>query len=145
MLPTRVSIWSVALLVVGCAGSNQPSTEPMPAGGPAAASSSPRRDPDVITQSELEQSSLGDIDALTAVKRLRPQFLSFRGNVSTSDQSGAGTVQVLIDTGRLNSLDVLSSIRTSEIQEIRYLSAAAAAQRFGSLSKAGPVILVRRK
>jgi hypothetical protein len=149
MLLTRPSIYgaalcSVALFLVSCGGSNQPSSAPTPAGAPASTSSSSRYDPDVITRAELDESSLGDVDALTIIKQLRPRFLAFRGSASASDQTG-GSVQVAVDNARLNSREVLSTIRGSEILEIRYLSAAAAAQRYGSLSKAGPVIQVRRK
>jgi hypothetical protein len=139
------ALCTFAPLLVSCGGANQPSPEPAPAGAPASASSSPRYDPDVITRAEVDEASLGDVDALSIIKQLRPRFLAFRGNVSRNDQTGAGTVQVMIDNGRLGSLDVLSTIRGSEILDIRYLGATAAAQRFGSLSKAGPVILVRRK
>ena len=140
-----VAVCSVALLLISCGGSNPPEPAPTPADASASTSSSTRYDPDVITRAELDHASLGDVDAMAIIKQLRPRFLSFRGNVSGSDQTGAGTVQVTIDNGRLISRDALSTIRASEILEIRYLSAAAAAQRFGSLSKAGPVIQVRRR
>jgi hypothetical protein len=147
---TRLCIYgaafcSVASLSTSCGGGSQPSPEPTPAGAPASVSASPRYDPDVITLAELEQSSLGDVDALAIIKQLRPQFMAFRGNVSGSDPSGAGTVHVMIDNGRLSGPDVLSTIRRNEILEIRYLNASTAAQRFGSVSRAGPVILIRRR
>jgi hypothetical protein len=141
----RAAACGVALVLVSCGGSNPPESAPTPAGASASTASSTRYDPDVITRAELDQASLGDVDAMAIVKQLRPRFLAFRGNVSGSDQTGAGTVQVRIDNGRLGSPDLLSTIRASEIQEMRYLSAAAAAQRYGSVSKAGPVIEVRRR
>jgi len=138
---TRLSVCSL-LLLVGCAGSQPPASEPTPDG--PSASTSPRYDADVITRAEVDQSSLGELDAMTIIKRLRPQFLAFRGNTSTS-QPGAGVVQVMIDNGPLTGVDVLTSVRGSEIQDIRYLNVAGAAQRFGSRSKAAPVILLRRR
>ncbi|MCY7377834.1 MAG: hypothetical protein LH467_00660 [Gemmatimonadaceae bacterium] len=97
-----------------------------------------------MTRAELDASPLGDVDALTIIKQLRPRYLSYRGAASTSDPRGGG-IQVSINQGRLTGTEVLTSIRKDEIDEIRYLNAAAAAQRFGSLSKAGPVILLRRR
>ncbi len=150
MSPIRLCLYGAALCTVAslqtsCGGGNPPSSEPTPAGATASVSASTRYDPDVITLAELEQSSLGDVDALAIIKQLRPQYMAFRGNVSGSDQTGAGTVHVMIDNGRLSGPDVLSTIRRSEILEIRYLNASSAAQRFGSVSKAGPVILIRRR
>ena len=144
MSPTRFYASIAVLLLIGCAGGSQPSPDATPVDASTPASVAPRFNPEVVTQAELEQALLGDVDALTVIKRLRPQFLSFRGTASTSNPSG-GSVQVSIDNGQLRSADVLTSIRQSEIREIRYLNAAAAAQRFGSLSRAGPVILVQRR
>ena len=144
MSPMRVACCGLALLALGCGGANQPSAGPAPVGAEASSSAS-RTDPDVITRDDIDRASLGESDALTVVKQLRPRFLAFRGNVSGSDQSGGGKVQVVIDNGRLSGTDLLTTLRGNEIQEIRYLGAAAAAQRFGAIAKAGPVILVRRK
>ena len=136
---------SLALLTAACAGGNQPSSSPEPAAATTSSAASPRLDPELITAAEIDAGSLGEVDGLTIVKQLRPRFLAFRGNVSGSDQTGGGTLQVVIDNGRISGRDVLTTLRGREIQEMRYLSAAAAAQRFGSISKAGPVLLVRRR
>ena len=142
---SRARALLVALpLIAACASGNAPGPEPSPVDVPARTSAAPRYDADLITEDELEASSLGDVDALTIIKQLRPRFLSYRGLASASDGSG-GRVQVMVDNARLTGPDILTSIRRSEIHEIRFLGAAAAAQRFGSLSKAGPVILVRRR
>lgn len=130
-------------LAIGCAGSGQPSPDPRSADASASAGAT-RYNSLVITQAELDESSIGDVDALTLIKQLRPHFLTYRGLASTSDPS-AGNVQVSVNNGGLSGIEVLSSMRKSEIGEIRYLSAASAAQRFGSQSKAGPVILLRRR
>lgn len=103
-----------------------------------------RADPYVLSEDELGESSVGDIDALAVIKRLRPAFLVTRGRASASNAS-AGSVHVSVDGGPLRGTDALTSIRATEIGEIRYLSTTAAAQRYGSLAGAGPVILIRRK
>lgn len=144
MLRARYLIVGVLALLVACASGGSPRAETTPEDPSARQAAVPRYDADVITEEELERSTLGDVDALTIIKQLRPSFLAYRGLASASDGTG-GSVQVMVDTGRLTGVEVLTSIRRSEIHEIRFLGAAAAAQRFGSLSKAGPVILVRRR
>ena len=142
---SRMRVLLVGLpVIVACASGKVPTPDPLPSDVPARTVAGARYDADLITEEELDESPLGDVDALTIIKQLRPRFLSYRGLASASDGSG-GRVQVMVDNGRLTSLEILSSIRRSEIHEIRYLGAAAAAQRFGSLSKAGPVILLRRR
>jgi hypothetical protein len=51
-------------------------------------------------------------------------------------------VRVSINGGSLGPLTDLERVRTANIKEIRYLTATDAAQRFGTSSQAGPVILV---
>jgi hypothetical protein len=145
MSPIRFVSCSLALFAIACAGGSQSSSSPEPSSAATSSSAAARTNPDVITQAEIDGAVLGEADGLTIVKQLRPRFLAFRGNVSGSDQTGGGSLQVTVDGGRLSGGEVLSALHGREIQEIRYLSAAAAAQRFGSLSKAGPVIMVRRR
>ena len=80
-------------------------------------------------------------DALEAVRRLRPRFLMSRGTVSIRDRT-AGSVHASIDWGPLMTVDYLKRIRVSEISEIRYLNSRDAAQRFGTSSETGGVIVV---
>ena len=143
MLSKRFVTSSALLIGVGCAGGGHPSADSRPAGTPTAAEAA-RASSDVLTRAELDASPLGDVDALTVIKQLRPRYLSYRGLASTSDPRG-GSVQVSINQGRLSGTEVLTSIRKDEIDEIRFLNAAAAAQRFGSLAKTGPVIQIRRR
>lgn len=102
-----------------------------------------RRSPDLIDSTELADPSLANVDALTIVKRLRPSFLATRGAVSAN--TSGGDVHVVIDAGPFRTIDALTTLRGEEIIDIRYLSASAAAQRYGSRALAGPVIVIRRK
>lgn len=141
MMTTRISILIPLLAALACT----PNAVPAP-GDAASAAQAPRGpgDPELITMTELTDPSIGDIDALSAVRRLRPKFLTYRGNPS-STTPGAGVVQVSVDGGRLQPVESLTALRTTEIVEMRFLNASAAAQRFGTLARAGPVILVRRR
>ena len=83
-------------------------------------------------------------DALEAVRRVRPSFLMTRG-ASSIKNTTAGTVHVSVDGGSLVTLENLSRLRPNQIAEIRYLSAADAAQRFGASAGSGGVIVVRTR
>jgi hypothetical protein len=109
----------------------------------AETSSAARKSPDLIDSTELADPSLANLDALTIIKRLRPSFLVSRGSVSANNSGGE--LHVVVDAGTFRTAGTLETIRGAEIVDIRYLSATAAAQRFGSRALAGPVIVIRRK
>jgi hypothetical protein len=138
VLKMRLSV-SVLLATAACAGSSAPEAAPSPQ-APASARSSRT----VLTPAELSDPSLGDIDALAAVKRLRPQFLANRGTIS-ANTSGGGVVHVIVNGGPMLASEALASIRANEILELRYLNVSEAAQQYGNAALAGPVIVVRRK
>lgn len=125
------------MLAIGCAGK---------AGAPAAkATSAPlNRSSDIISQSELLDPAVNSGTALEAVRRLRPRFLATRGNGSIRTED-AGTVHVSLDGGPLQTVSFLSRMRPSEIAEIRYLNASQAAQKFGTLSGTGAVMLIKSR
>ena len=137
MTTIRLSACVLVLSIAACA--SQPGSTPAPDG----ASATPRSSADVITMVELDDPALGDADALTIIKRLRPAYLQARG--TTSANTSGGGIHVTIDGGPLKTPDALTTIRAHEIREIRYLSAGAAAQVYGSVSAAGPVIVIRRR
>jgi hypothetical protein len=125
--------------LAACASGGTPSSDP---GAPEEARPVSRGPQDVISYDELADPSLGDTDALTVVRRLRPAFLAYRGAVSVNNSQG-GSVHVSFDGGALRPVDALSTLRASQVVEIRYLGASAAAQRFGTGAMAGPVIMVK--
>jgi hypothetical protein len=139
---TRFATRILLLGVAACARSAPPETQATTAGAelPVAA----RLQTDVITETELALPSVGDIDVLTAIKRLRPHFLNTRGAASARSAT-AVPVRTSIDGGALTPVGNLSVIRVGEIREIRYLSPVDAAQRFGLMSGAGAVIVVNHK
>lgn len=136
MLASRLCAVAVLLSVAACAGNN--SSAARATGNEAARSS------DIITAAELSNPTVVAGNALEAVRRLRPRFLTTRGSgsIRTSD---AGSVHVSLDGGPLQALSFLSRMRPAEIAEIRYLSASQAAQQFGTASGTGGVMLVKTK
>jgi hypothetical protein len=119
---------------------SQASSDPLPAG----VATTPRT-PDVISHAELSDPSIGDLDALSIIKRLRPSFLATRGGAGISVNSSATGIHVIVDGGPLLPLATLTTIRANEMFEIRYLNAPAAAQAYGSAAAAAAVILIKRK
>jgi hypothetical protein len=98
----------------------------------------------VITAEELSGAAASSGNALDAVRRLRPNFLTVRGQTSLQNPN-AGAVHVSIDGGPLQSLDGLSRLQTRDVAEIRYLNPTSATQRFGGEAGGGGVILVKGK
>ena len=141
MLMPRVIAATLVCVVTACA--SQTGQTPNAAPSEGAIAGAPRATADVITLAELSDPTLGDADALSIIKRLRPAFLLTRG--TTSANTAGGGIHVSIDGGPLRNTDALTTIHAHEILDIRYLSASAAAQTYGSVSVAGPVIVIRRK
>jgi hypothetical protein len=146
-----IPVLFVAALCGACGGKAAPNTGADPAQQGAAS-----RDRAVITQEELmAPGGMGAQSLLTAIKTLRPTFLTNRGmqsyNNCKNNTSGgtdcaadpdAGAVHVSVDNGRILPVDELNSIHTATVKEVRYFTAAQAMQKFGGAARSGPVILV---
>ena len=140
MTIARVFLGTLVCVTTACASQTAQPNIPASLG---AGSATPRSSADVITLAELSDPSLGDADAMSIIKRLRPAFLQTRG--TSSANTAGGGLHVTIDGGPFRTTDALTTIRANEMLEIRYLSASAAAQLYGSASQAGPVIAIRRR
>lgn len=86
----------------------------------------PRPQTNVLTREEMAGISLPT--AYDAVERLRPRFLRPR---ATGGGPATAYPVVYIDGVRRGTLEVLRSVATSSVLEIRYLSAADATTRYG--------------
>lgn len=141
-MPNTRTIALVALVLAapGCATQGAQS----PAASSPTNAAATTRNPDVISYEEIVDPSMGDLDALSIIKRLRPAFLATRGGASSVSSSSKG-IQVTIGGGPLQPLSALTSIRASEMLEIRYLNTSAAAQAYGSAAGAAGVIVIKRK
>jgi hypothetical protein len=135
MFKRTVLAASFTLLAVACASS--------PSGG-AASQRSTRASRDVIGREELSQSTASN--ALDAIRQLRPQFLQGRGAVTLGMGSATSNEPtVYLDEQRLGGLRELSAITISDVDEIRYLSASDATQRFGTGNASGAIVIKRRR
>lgn len=137
-------------LAAGCASapaSGDTSTSPAPRvtsqGAAATSTASVNRSPDVISQAELADPAVANLNAYEAVRRLRPNFLIARGVRSVDGP--APEVKISIEGGPLQQLSMLKEFSARQVKELRYLSASDARERFGTGSDAGPVIVVKRR
>ena len=126
----RFAAAAVALLGTTSACSSTPR--------PATEANTSAANVDVLTASEIQDRSLGDRSVFDIVRLVRSEYLNFHG-------TGSGPVQVAIGSQPLTGVARLTSIFGRDVAEVRYLSAASAAQRFGTSASNGPVILVRQK
>lgn len=85
---------------------------------------------------EAELADLGQIDALQAVNRLRPQWLSTR--------SGAAPV-LYVDGQRRSNVQELGTIRASDVEQMEYMSATDASTRYGTGHTGGAVLVTTRR
>lgn len=124
--------WLPALLFVAasCARTPDPGTAPRLT-----------RNPNVISLEELRDPVLASMDALKAIRRLRPAF--FRPTGPQSFVNGeAGQVRYSMDFGPLRPVSELVTLTTAMLVEIRYLDANDAQNRFGIKANGGPVIVL---
>ena len=94
----------------------------------------PRRDPNLINAEELVD--YPTINALDAIRRLRPRWLQGRGNLRP---------QVVVDGARMTNLeDALQSIQAASVRTMRFMSASDATLRFGTNYVGGAIEVVTR-
>ncbi len=123
VLSRRAFIASFALTVglAGCASSG---------GGGGGGGSSTR-----LTQEELAE--VPQLDAFQAVQRLRSQWLRSRGG---------NTPQVVSDGMRQqDGIESLRRFRVSDIEELRYMSATEATNRFGTGFDGGAILVTTKR
>ena len=139
MVATRRYVAALLMIASACARSSSSSG----GGEPPRTGTSPRvaRNPNVITTEELRDPVIISMDALKAIRYLRPMFFRTAGPQSFGDQS-AGLVQISPDFGPLQPLSQLNTFTTITLVEVRYLDANEAMARFGVHAKGGPVIVL---
>lgn len=95
--------------------------------------------PNLITRAEIVDSHASD--ALTAVRRLRGEFLSNRGRTSISLPTPMLPV-VYLDQMQLGSFDALATIPANDIAEIRLYRSWEASYKFGKDKTAGVIQVI---
>jgi hypothetical protein len=96
-------------------------------------SDGPRRSANRITQEELVDYST--LNALDAIRRLRPRWLQARGATA----GGANEPVAILDGARLGNPEALASVPVSDIAEMQFLSASDATMRYGTNFPGGAI------
>lgn len=95
------------------------------------------------TRAPIEREEIGDrmgLDVYEIVRQLRPNWLQIRGQATPT--GGVRRIQVVVDgTLQPGGVEVLRTLRGSQVQEIRHLSGQDATTRYG-LDVEGGVIVV---
>lgn len=123
----------IALLLIAPSCAKSPSA--------TASSTQLARNPNVISQAELQNPELGGMDAMKAIRFLRPSFFRTSGPQSFAG-GGAGIVQFSEDYGPLRPIRELAYFRVNLLYEVRYLDEHDAQNRFGLNANGGPVIVL---
>ena len=101
-----------------------------------AVQSVPRTQRDVISTAEIAAAS--DVPtAYDLVQRLRPTMLQSRGGRSSYPV-------VYMDNVQFGGLDALRQVRSEQIKEIRFISAADATTRWGTNHDGGVILIISK-
>ena len=130
MVSLRGCFAALLFVAAACSGSSAAGSAPVPRGNP-----------NVISREEMKNPVIASMDALKAIRYLRPSFFRTSGPQSFSNAT-AGGVQFSVDYGPLRPLPELATMNMLLLFEVRYLDINEAANRFGLNANGGPVIVV---
>lgn len=81
-------------------------------------------------------------DAYTIIQRYRPRWLQIRGSTTVN---GRVEIAVIIDgTRQQGGVEILRSLRGTDVDEIRYLNARDATTRYGTDMTAGAIEVITK-
>lgn len=123
-----------AMALIFAAGCAAPS---VPGGEPASTGSS-----DVLTR--LELSTVEDLNALEAVRRLRPNWLRYRGR-SVLTGPGREGLRIYLDGAFFGDGEALSRLQPQSLEELRFLDSRQATLRFGTGHTVGAILARTRR
>jgi hypothetical protein len=126
--------------LAACSSSNAAEKASTPAGPTPAATAPGRPSRDLITRAQIDATP--SQDAFELVQRLRPEYLRERGQSSIT--RGPALPVVYMDGVRRGGPEMLKTIRSSEIEEIRFISATDATTRWGTEHTAGAIEIKMR-
>jgi hypothetical protein len=131
MIRARILVLLVAAASIGCASSGSGTGK--------------RPSSQVITQQEIADSGLGET-AFEVISRLRPNFLTSRGQTSLSTgQAASAYPNVYVDGLAYGDINTLKNINAMQIAEIRLYQAWEAQTKFGLGNNAGVIAITIRK
>jgi hypothetical protein len=101
----------------------------------------PRLRRDLITRGQIEE--MNATDAFDVVQRIRPEFLRQRGQSSIT--GGEQLAVVYVDGVRRGGPEILRTLRTNEVEEIRFVSGTDATTRYGTDHGGGAIEVKSRR
>ncbi len=112
---SSVSIIALALAMAACSS--------------AGTGSATSRNSHVVTTEEL--AGIDYLSGLEAVRRLRPNWLRVRGQITFFRQRSEG-IRLYVDGRHRHDRSELGSIRTSDIRQMQFLTGREATMRYGT-------------
>ncbi|HEV7839718.1 MAG TPA: hypothetical protein VGO75_16735 [Gemmatimonadaceae bacterium] len=100
-------------------------------------------DPQLITGEEVVASLA--TTAYEAIRNLRPNFLSYRGETSFDRRSSRPYPNVYVDDQAFGTISILQSIPASDVASIRLYRSAEAVTKFGTGNPGGVIAISTRK
>ena len=142
---SQIPIPALFLILAGAATACAPQSAPNPFSG-GIPSSSEEFDPtqilpDEISREEIDSRGRNDLTAMALIRRLRPTWLTTRGQTSFVD-GGASYPVVYIDEIRHGGLPTLHRIPASEILRMEFFNTADATTRWGTGHASGAINIV---
>lgn len=128
MRSAGVSLLVGAMLVVGACASS------------GSSSGTPRGDRNTVTAEELAATSSTNL--FDFVQRSRPLWLRTRGRTSVNNE---GDIIVYLDDSRFGGPEVLRQISPQNVQQVRFLDAGSAQQRFGVGHQHGAILVYSKR
>lgn len=133
------------------------------ASAPANNGSGPRKEPNIITQAQIDAAGLG-LTAYDVVKHLRPNLVTARGQTSFNNgqcdtsavaephvtaaclrQAAAAYPHVYVDGVRYGDINTLKTLPSAQVGEIRFYPASEAQTVFGTGNPAGVIAVSTRR
>jgi hypothetical protein len=126
-------IYLIALAtVLACASQSGPNA---PAGTNVA-----RTDRNIISLAEIQ--SVPSASLYDLISKLRPHFLQSHGPMSLGGTSASEYAAVYMDGRPYGDIGSLRSIVSTQVSEVRYFDANAAATRFGTINSNGVIEVI---
>lgn len=98
-----------------------------------------RKERDLITRQEIEESAQRDQDLFSVIRNLRPHFLQPpRGNRGSITSVPA---RLYVNGSREPQLEALRRISASLVEEVRYLEPAKAEMEYGGGASGGAIVV----
>ena len=102
----------------------------------------------MISEAEIASLNGALANAFLVVQRLRPAMLRVRGgSTSSSSQGGVDRTALVVyfDSQPMGGVDALREVLTTQVREIRYLSASDATTMFGTGHMSGAIQIISKR